>query len=75
MYMTREKNIVYYFLICLVYCFEILEKNSIFLKIILSISKSEAGVCLAMCLKFPEFKAWCAFKLVAYKQKRVHVFF
>ena len=26
-------------------------------------------VCLAMCLKFPEFEAGCAYKLVAYKKK------
>ena len=33
--------------------------------------KSEPGVCLAMCLKFPEFEAWCAYKLGAYKKKSV----
>ena len=33
--------------------------------------QSEAGVCLAMCLKFPEFEAGCANKLVAYKKKHV----
>ena len=36
---------------CLVYCFEILVKNSIFLETLLSISKSEAGGVLSNVLK------------------------
>ena len=28
-------------------------------------------MCLAMCLKFPEFETGCAYKLIAYKKKRV----
>ena len=28
-------------------------------------------MCLAKCLKFREFEAGCAYKLVAYKKKRV----
>ena len=26
-------------------------------------------MCLAMCLKFPEFETGCAYKLIAYKKK------
>ena len=70
MYIITGKNIeVYLFFFC-VYCFEILEKNGIFLEILLSISKSEAGGVLS--LKFPEFEAGCAYKLVAYKKKNVY---
>ena len=29
-------------------------------------------MCLAKCLKFPEFEAGCAYKRIAYKKKRVH---
>ena len=28
-------------------------------------------MCLAKCLKFPEFEAGCAYELYAYKKKRV----
>ena len=31
--------------------------------LLLSILKSEIGVCLAMCLEFPEFVAGCAYRL------------
>ena len=48
--MNRGNNIeVFYFF--LVYCFEILEKNGIFLETLLSISKSEAGGVLSDVLK------------------------
>ena len=29
-------------------------------------------MCLAKCLKFPEFEAGCAYKLIAYKKKNVY---
>ena len=34
-----------------------------------AIYKSEAGACLAMCLKFPDFEAGRAYELGAYKKK------
>ena len=69
--MTRGKNIEvnYLFFQCLVYCFEILEKTAFFKKFNCQFQNLRLGVCLAMCLKFPEFEAGCAYKLVAYKKK------
>ena len=37
-----------------------------------AIYKSEAGVCLAMCLKSPDFEAGRAYELGAYKKKTVY---
>ena len=44
------------------------EKVAIFLKFCRQFRNLRLGVCLANCLKFPEFEAGCAYKLVAYKR-------
>ena len=60
------------------YCYEILQKNGIFLKFYCQFQNPRLGVCLemclAMCLKFPKFEAGCAYKLIAYKKKRVRLY-
>ena len=55
MYMTKKKNIkLYFFFQCLGYCFKVLGKNCIFKKFCCQFQNLRLGVCLAMCLKFPE---------------------
>ena len=39
-----------------------------------NIQKSEAEMCLAMCLKKQEFQADCVYKLGVYKKKKVYRF-
>ena len=72
MYMNRKKNIeVYFFFQCLAYCFG--KKTGIFQKFFCQFQNLRLAVCLAMCLEFPKFEAGCAYKLVAYKIKKVYV--
>ena len=42
------------------------EKVAIIQKFCCQFQNLRLGVCLAKCLKFPEFEAGCAYKLVAY---------
>ena len=45
------------------------EKVAIFQKFCCQFQNLRLGVCLAKCLKFPEFEAGCAYELYAYKKK------
>ena len=73
MYMNRGKNIeINFFFSVKVIVLKFLEKFVFFSQIFLLISKSDAGVCLAMGLKFLDFEAECAYKLNAYKKKFVY---
>lgn len=83
MYMTREKFIQVYFFFLLfrllfgnlgkkvVFFLKFLEKIIFFLKFCCQFQNLRLGVCLAKCLKFPEFEAGCAYELYAYKKKNV----
>ena len=71
MCMTRTKN---FFFQCEGYSSEVLGKIAFFQKFCI-FSKSQVqnlrlGLCLAMCLKFLEFEAGCAYKPIAYKKKK-----
>ena len=68
--MTRGKNIVLQCIILFllfVLFWKFGKKTAFFFQF----QNLRLGVCLAMCLKFAEFEAGCAYELYAYKKKNV----
>ena len=78
--MTKRKNIKVFRLSFLDFgkklhfFLKFLEKVAIFQKFCCQFQNLRLGVCLAKCLKLPEFEAGCAYELNAYKKKRVLLF-